>query len=230
MHRAEAGFRRWAAENYMTLAKLVLLTAIGWLVTAMGSAQASFVCPGTCEYASSVVSSADIYALPYNGSPSILDVTGAPVYDPLEGIVLALDDQTSPTSASTLTVQIGPVTDSLWIVSDDDETANGFVADERFQLWVSNDGNTWEDLGTFYNDNATIDITSYGTVSFVQLIGIEGNIDCGLSGPPGCISYTNAMEVLAIAGISEAAVVPVPAAVWLFGSGLIGLISVARRR
>ena len=28
----------------------------------------------------------------------------------------------------------------------------------------------------------------------------------------------------------EAAVVPVPAAVWLFGSGLLGLVGVARRR
>ena len=31
-------------------------------------------------------------------------------------------------------------------------------------------------------------------------------------------------------GISDAAVIPVPAAVWLFGSGLLGLVGVARRR
>jgi hypothetical protein len=215
----------------MTLAKSLLLTAIVWLVTAMGSAQASFVCPGTCLYADSVISSTDIYALDYNGAPDISDVTGAPVYDPLEGIVLSVDAGAVPTESSTLIVHMpAPVSNSLWIVSDNDETASGFVADERFQLLVSNDGNTWEDLGTFYNDNPTIDVTSYGTVNFVQLIGIQGDIDCGLFGPPGCIAYTDAMEVIAIAGIGEAAVVPVPAAVWLFGSGLIGLISVARRR
>jgi hypothetical protein len=42
-------------------------------------------------------------------------------------------------------------------------------------------------------------------------------------------NYNGANEVTA-AATTSVTVVPVPAAAWLFGSGLIGLISLARRK
>lgn len=217
-------------RKYMKSAKSALVAATAWLATATGTVQAAYVCPGTCYYAGSVVASADIHALP--GS-TIADVTGAPVYIPLEGIVLSQDGFV-PTDSSILTVELPGVIDSLWIVSDDDETADGFVANERFELFVSNDGISWEDLGTFYNDNTAIDISTYvasfGAVNFVQTRSLGVDIICQIN-PGTCTTpvFDNAMEVLAIAGIAPAAV-PLPAAVWLFGSGVVGLIAVARRR
>jgi len=44
--------------------------------------------------------------------------------------------------------------------------------------------------------------------------------------------YTDTSNVPegALVGVADLSAVPVPAAVWLFGSGLIGLLGVARRR
>jgi hypothetical protein len=44
------------------------------------------------------------------------------------------------------------------------------------------------------------------------------------------LSSLNISEILTISHITTAAPVPVPAALWLFGSAMIGLVGVARRR
>ncbi|MGD2136831.1 MAG: VPLPA-CTERM sorting domain-containing protein [Gammaproteobacteria bacterium] len=219
----------------MNPVKLVWLLAAVWLATATGAARAAFVCTGTCSYAGSVVlaETDNVHALP--GS-TIADVTGAPVYAPLEGVVLSMEGDFVPTTSSVLTVQMPePVVDSLWIVSDDDESADDFVADERFELYVSNDGIAWEDLGTFYNNNDAIDLSAYvssfGAVNYVRTQALGVDILCQLN-PGSCTTpvYDNAMEILAISGIPSTAAVPLPAALWLFGPGLAGLIALARRR
>jgi len=80
--------------------------------------------------------------------------------------------------------------------------------------------------GTYDYANATL---WYGTTS-TQLIGVSitptggWNSFVGGSNAPLNNSYPFAVD------LTVTSVVPVPAAVWLFGSGMLGLIGVARRR
>lgn len=58
----------------------------------------------------------------------------------------------------------------------------------------------------------------------MELAGWDGKMDISLEGfwpDQGAISHVS---------LFSSAVVPVPAAVWLFGSGLLGLVGVARRK
>lgn len=81
-------------------------------------------------------------------------------------------------------------------------------------------------------DGGDADPTTYGfdTDSFLELEGEFGNIfglaDAGLGdGTQKAFVYQNNTSLLL-----HATVVPVPAAAWLFGSGLLGFIGVARRK
>lgn len=82
--------------------------------------------------------------------------------------------------------------------------------------------------GTGKNDGVTSSVATGVWDSNTGLYSLSwiSNIDPSVCGPLGATcsaEYT-------FEGYAVASVVPVPAAVWLFGSGLIGLISVARRR
>jgi hypothetical protein len=221
--------RHFDTRKQMKLPNQYLLLIFAWLIMSSTTAQAAMV------YASDVVNSAAIHYLP-TGS-SIDDVTGAPSDDPLEGIRLSLNAGAAPTNASYLTVAmkntaegISGVSGTLWVFSNNDETADGFVADERFELRVSNNnGSRYIPIGIFYNDNSAIDISDYGTVTHVKLFGVDSDILCQMNLTTCITPYTNATEVLAIGGIASTAV-PVPAAFWLFGSGLLGLVATGRRR
>jgi hypothetical protein len=79
--------------------------------------------------------------------------------------------------------------------------------------------------------NADPDV--WTTFSFTTFAGpdVSGGITLQLGavcgGAPTCVSnifFDNASMTV------ESAVVPIPAAVWLFGSGLVGLVGVARRK
>lgn len=70
-----------------------------------------------------------------------------------------------------------------------------------------------------------------GTSSPLQLFGFTGGGTTGLMSSYILGSATLAADgTLAITGNGTVAPVPLPAAVWLFGSGLMGLVGVSRRR
>ena len=83
---------------------------------------------------------------------------------------------------------------------------------------------------------ATSSFNVAGSTGFGTTLGqLSLGIDDGIGGSPmdnGPFSGFNAnfdMTSVTVTGVTVAAV-PVPAAVWLFGSGLLGLVGVARRR
>jgi len=72
---------------------------------------------------------------------------------------------------------------------------------------------------TTYNYSATADASATGGIT------LQFNSTCGAGA--GCFADFSIDNVKILADV---AAVPVPAAVWLFGSGLIGLFGVARRK
>ena len=89
-------------------------------------------------------------------------------------------------------------------------------------------GDMMFDWGATTNIHVTVDfgvtMNGDGTIDFITLDGPSAD---GIAGNPmdnGPFPGFNA------AFIGTATTVPVPAAVWLFGSGLVGLAGVARRR
>jgi hypothetical protein len=89
--------------------------------------------------------------------------------------------------------------------------ATGFVTDESGNLVQTN----W--FGTFYSPTA---IDNFGTGG--ELLN-SGSLSTASNGD----QYSFADDFGTVANWS---VVPIPAAVWLFSSGLIGLIGIARRK
>ena len=79
--------------------------------------------------------------------------------------------------------------------------------------------------GGFGNFNADLTYTGGSMLGSFTGGRIEGQFDTASSGDFS--TAFNASGV--IAKVGEVAVVPVPAAVWLFASGMLGLVSVARR-
>ena len=227
----------------MKLPKSILLTAFAWLVLSSTPAQASyFTCPvgEVCSYAASPVTSAQVTALMTDG-----DITGGPTgtdFDPNSGLALAAPlSGTGPVGIIT-TVLSTPIYQSLFIVTN--EITTPMTLDERMEVLVSTNGVDFNSLGVKYNYNANdplalIDLAGFASLSnpvtHVQIKGIHSEYADTPDCDPANFKYNctliweNETEGLGIAGIS-ASTVPVPAAVWLFGSGLIGLVGIARRR
>ncbi len=97
-------------------------------------------------------------------------------------------------------------------------------------------------FGAFYDDE---ELLYNGMVFGIGFYSLDGSLFSGLGyqnlpPDPGAVDggflfiedadvFGNT-RLLALGRLESAAVVPVPAAAWLFGSGLLGLIGVARRR
>ena len=75
--------------------------------------------------------------------------------------------------------------------------------------------------GTVYGDVGNIAITQVIVASYLGLPDYSNG---------GAFSYPTPYGLDAIEAITPASVIPVPAAAWLFASGLIGLIAVGRKR
>ena len=85
-------------------------------------------------------------------------------------------------------------------------------------------------LSVIANPSANWTTYNYSTVADASATGgitLQFNSTCGAD--PGCFADFSIDNVQIWADVDVSAV-PVPAAVWLFGSGLLGLIGVARRK
>ncbi|MFC1772592.1 VPLPA-CTERM sorting domain-containing protein [Pseudomonadota bacterium] len=90
-------------------------------------------------------------------------------------------------------------------------------------------GNIWPDIGfdTFVNDPAT----GTFTIATINLTALAGGISSlEILGTSSFFEPTIEIFPTLIAGTVNVSAVPVPAAVWLFGSGLLGLVGMARRK
>ena len=138
------------------------------------------------------------------------------------------------------------------------ENFNGFpwVADQQNWYDTHSSNLTWSGTGTAANAGNAIDNFTYSfhlesnQVAVGTYFDWNGNnnipvltiYDCGLTGPSTCIGKSLGMAAGPFPGASPrfdggtaddfpvSGAVPVPAAVWLMGSGLLGLVGVARRR
>lgn len=89
---------------------------------------------------------------------------------------------------------------------------------------------TWDPDEILYL-HATLDLFATTTDSgLAAMIDATNTASLSLGLPPGIDVYDAGLMTLNDLSWVTVAPVPVPAAVWLFGSGLIGLIGVARRR
>jgi hypothetical protein len=107
----------------------------------------------------------------------------------------------------------------LWVFEVGPDVEDTFVD-------ISKDGNTWFSVGKVFGTTSGIDIDAFGfsqTDSFGYV---------RLTDDPNEGSTTGASvgaDIDAIGAISTVPSVPVPPAIWLFGSGLMGLLGFVRR-
>lgn len=151
-----------------------------------------------------------------NGSYNYLDV-------PYNG------DYSTLTYTST-TVDINP---GYFLVSYGDEFTAATIAGDQFQPFLVSDVNQWYSstpidvpFGDFYlgvalDNNIDFEYTEFGWIHL-------SNSASGLSMISSAMAYG---EIGIVIGTTEAvSAVPIPSAIWLFSSGVIGLIGFARRK
>jgi hypothetical protein len=252
----ETSTRRIDKRKQMKLPKYILLTALAWLVMSSAPAQASyFTCPvgKVCSFA---VSASDNRTLEDPSVTDLLldgDITGGPTtgdppdFDPNSGLSLAAP-LSELNNVGIVTAVMAPIYQSLFIVLDElDEVSP--TPDKRMEVLVSTNGVDYvnprgiDEYYLHYNanhDDALIDLTGIASietpVTHVKIMGIYTSyvgLGCDdiLSELPCDPVFDQEVHVLGIAGITapEVSSVPVPAAFWLFGSGLLGLVGVTRR-
>jgi hypothetical protein len=119
-----------------------------------------------------------------------------------------------------------------WTVTDPSITHLAFKSDGYFILGTVTAGS-----GTWDNDTSAAD--SWDLSLAICPLSICANADTNNrkgDRPIGPRAYVdadflnNGGQIANLSNVRAFTVVPVPAAVWLFGSGLLGLVAVARRR
>ena len=103
----------------------------------------------------------------------------------------------------------------------------------HFPILEAQWGGTYFPLG-LANNNAGITFNCTGATTGSVNCAAEHTIDASVGEDPGAAGFNGWTAQWYLQGsmtpVHQAPVIPVPAAVWLFGSGLIGLVGVARRR
>lgn len=138
-------------------------------------------------------------------------------------------------NSSNLGITLDPLDMVFQFATPEDSAALNFI--ELF-------GDNYLASGTTYPDAYSEQMVSalFSSESFPNLYGattIEYNLLDNRIGPvgsnllftdDGVLTGADSGGLRGVALVRDVAVVPVPAAVWLFGSGLLGLIGVARRK
>lgn len=94
---------------------------------------------------------------------------------------------------------------------------------QNLSLWSSSFGNA-----LYFNN----DVTGFGSDQLMSFIALGATDVSDLSGTPFATTFANGKwHVNAASGtVSYISAVPIPATVWLFGSGLLGLVGISRRK
>ena len=173
--------------------------------------------------AANVASVAEAAVFDFAGTFQMRDPTGALMQNDttLTG-TMDLDMGTGAATASIVSTM--PFFGSMWTAHDITMQMTGpatAAGDMMFDWGATTNIHVTVDFGVTMNGDGSID--------FVTLDGPSAD---GIAGNPmdnGPFPGFNA-AFLGTATPQEVAAVPVPAAVWLFGSGLLGLVGVARRK
>jgi hypothetical protein len=124
-------------------------------------------------------------------------------------------------SLSVLASNISDIDPASWIISQDANAGGGFG---KFEFQLDGTGSMRTELLTFSISGVTGDtVFDYATGSTLNPSSGEF-FAAHIAG----FDTTNGVTSAQFAGSTPA--VPVPAAAWLFGSGLLGLAGIARRR
>jgi hypothetical protein len=141
----------------------------------------------------------------------------------------------STTASTTLTLDAGGATDAEWVFNITDILALGAST----TIEIVNGG---EDSKVFWNvgDEAGYASVGAGAVFLGTILatdyimvgaGASNSSDCGgLYSATSYVSIGAGAQVGGTSCITPPNAVPLPAAAWLFGSGLIGLVGLARRK
>ncbi len=165
----------------------------------------------------------------------IPSLAGAAVVMPALDIALFSDDSGAVLTSTSTGYDFDIDATAFSIVSDTSDPID--IANQSFTLHGTYDSTSGLFAGTFdvaggllsgsFDDLLLVQLSS-GSFDFsANLIYDTGSLIGDLTG--GRLEGIGGADNLG-AKLGAVAVVPVPAAVWLFGSGLIGLIGVARRK
>jgi hypothetical protein len=171
-------------------------------------------------------------AFPNAGTVSII-TPGSDAGGPASGFAIEASANNTPTGATMKYANVGAgflTPGQAFTVDFDWKGTNGIggVIDIRVFSELSGGGVSKTDIlagGT--GAGLTANWTNFGATDLIAGTDVSGGVTveftaiCGADA--GCFSN------LAIDNVTVSAV-PIPAAVWLFGSGLVGLVGVARRR
>ncbi len=151
------------------------------------------------------------------GSTSVGACTG----DPLDCPFVSLGDGGFIILQFTDNLLTGSDDDSLdlWIFEVGPDVEDTFVE-------ISKDATTWYDVGKVFGTTSGIDIDAFGFSSSDLFSYVRLTDDTNEGGQSGA---SVGADIDAVGAISTVPSIPVPAAVWLFGSGLLALMGVARR-
>jgi hypothetical protein len=241
----------------MKMKKTVLGAAIATVMgfSAMGAAQAAAVANGDVlsltqgvqATSSSVVTSqtGSYFAMDFNTDSKIAYGEMTQIGQGTTGLVIGVAGSPGAFHAGAPTAGDSNAIDAAWFFSSNTGshwTSIGITGDTTTGLDFSGWNVAWSSLSAIPMTGGAWDATSgkgyigatTDGVAVFQWDGTDGGaytLDYHATVPVGDPSNFGGIQYeLHLEGFVTTAAVPVPAAVWLFGSGLLGLVGVARRK